>query len=245
MARQSSKTYFLFFLFFIGYILFANYLQRSDNYSITSIFLVLFIGYWMVIQTDKNEEINFWISAAILFRLCFMICIPSLSDDFYRFIWDGHLLSLGYHPFAHVPRYYIENNILTSDAHRILFNHLNSPDYFTIYPPINQFIFYLCAKISGNWILGSVVMMRILIIAAEVGSILIIKKLLQQYHLPKKNILIYALNPLVIIELTGNLHFEALMIFFLVLSFWLLTKSKLLVSAVSFSVAICSKLLPT
>jgi hypothetical protein len=244
MARQSPRIYFLFFLFFIGYILFANYLQRSDGYSITISFIVLFIVYWMAIRTDRNEEINFWISAAILFRLCFMVSIPSLSDDFYRFIWDGQLLSQGHHPFAHVPRYYIENDILTTDAQRVLFNHLNSPDYFTIYPPINQFIFYLSVKISGNSILQSVVMMRIFIITAEVGSILIIKKLLQQYHQLKKNILVYALNPLVIIELTGNLHFEALMIFFLLLSFWLVTKSKLLASAVSFSLAICSKLLP-
>jgi hypothetical protein len=62
--------------------------------------------------------------------------------------------------------------------------------------------------------------------------------------LPARNALLYALNPLVIIELTGNLHFEALLIFFLLLSYWLLITGKLISSAISFSLAICTKLVP-
>jgi Gpi18-like mannosyltransferase len=57
-------------------------------------------------------------------------------------------------------------------------------------------------------------------------------------------ILIYALNPLVIIELTGNLHFESVMIFFLLLAVYLLMNEKLLFSAISMGLAIGTKLMP-
>lgn len=63
-------------------------------------------------------------------------------------------------------------------------------------------------------------------------------------HLPAKNILWYALNPLVIIELTGNLHFEALMIFFCAASIYFLLENKVITSAILLSLAIATKLLP-
>jgi alpha-1,6-mannosyltransferase len=52
------------------------------------------------------------------------------------------------------------------------------------------------------------------------------------------------LNPLVIIELIGNLHFEVFLIFFLLASFWFLIKGNLFASALNFALAICTKLLP-
>jgi hypothetical protein len=48
----------------------------------------------------------------------------------------------------------------------------------------------------------------------------------------------------VIVELTGNLHFEAIMIFFLLLAVHLLINKKLLFSAISIGLAIGTKLIP-
>ena len=62
--------------------------------------------------------------------------------------------------------------------------------------------------------------------------------------IPVRNILLYALNPLVIVELTGNVHFEALLICFLVFTFYFLEKNKILPAALFWALAICSKLLP-
>ncbi len=65
-----------------------------------------------------------------------------------------------------------------------------------------------------------------------------------RYHPPARNILLYALNPLVIVELTGNLHFEALMITFVLASVYLLRRQKLVLSGVAMALAVCTKLLP-
>ncbi|MFN7259780.1 MAG: polyprenol phosphomannose-dependent alpha 1,6 mannosyltransferase MptB [Cyclobacteriaceae bacterium] len=178
-------------------------------------FVLLFLIYVWVLRSESETEISFWIVAAILFRLCFLFSTPLLSDDFYRFIWDGRLLAAGVHPFAELPRFYIENNSTIPGIDKSLFDKLNSPDYFTIYPPVNQLIFWVAARLSFGSILSGVVVIRLFIIASEIGTIWLIKKILHHYQLPARNALLYALNPLVIIELTGNLHFEALLIFFL------------------------------
>jgi hypothetical protein len=92
------------------------------------------------------------------------------------------------------------------------------PDYFTGYPPICQFIFGLATKLFGGNLVWSIAVIRLFIIASEIGTIYFLRKILSAFNLPLRNVLIYALNPLVIIELTGNLHMEGVMIFFLVSS---------------------------
>jgi hypothetical protein len=244
MRKQKPITYFALFLFVICYCLISFWIARHQTTALLSTFGFLFLVYLWALRSKDENEISFWVYASILFRLCFLFSIPQLSDDFYRFIWDGRLLAAGHHPFAELPRYYIENNISISGIDQHLFSKLNSPDYFTIYPPVNQFTFWLAAKLSFHSIFASVVIMRLFIIAAEIGSIWLIRKILYHFQLPSNKVLMYALNPLVVIELTGNLHFEALMIFFLLLSFWLLIKGRSNFSAVAFSLAICTKLVP-
>jgi hypothetical protein len=93
-------------------------------------------------------------------------------------------------------------------------------------------------------LLVSSIIIRIFIIAAEVGAIFIGIKLLKQWKLSDQNILIYALNPLIILELTGNLHFEAFMIFFLVAAMYLLSKTRVIHAAGFMALSIAAKLLP-
>jgi hypothetical protein len=92
---------------------------------------------------------------------------------------------------------------------------MNSPDYYTVYPPVLQGVFGLAAPFASFSPLGGVVVLRLCILAGRRVSIRLLTQLLAAYGLPPGRVLLYALNPLVIVELTGNVHFEALMIFFL------------------------------
>jgi len=241
MAKQKPLYYLLTLFSIIGYAGIAYGVQRHESVLLLLVFGALFLMYGLIIR-QQDSSIEFWIGAAFLFRLIFLFALPSLSDDFYRFIWDGRLWSAGYHPFLELPSTYVQQGIGGIDQQ--LFSKLNSPQYFAIYPPVSQFVYWLSVKVSPHSILGSVIFMRALLIAAEVGSVLIMQNLLKRFALPAKRILIYALNPLVIIELVGNLHFEALIIFFVLLVVYFLVKNRWVISAGAMALAIGSKLLP-
>lgn len=242
MLRQKPVDYTLLAISLCLYFLFAYGLKRYETFSLLVSYTALFGIFVWICAKAHDTSIQFWLCAALLFRLVFLVAIPNLSDDFYRFIWDGRLLANGYHPFAHVPSYYMETNSPVADLQ--LYQKLNSPDYFTVYPPVSQFVFWLAAKLAPHSIAGSVILFRIITLMAELGNLWLIKKLLLKFRLPPKNILLYAANPLIIIELTGNLHQEAMLIFFILLSLYWITREKVAAASIAHALSICIKLIP-
>lgn len=206
---------------------------------------MLFGLYLLLVWGSREISLLPLLVLAVLARLLLLPSIPALSDDFYRFLWDGHLLTKGIHPFAHTPDWYMQAGApavagLTPE----LYQGLNSKAYFTIYPPLAQAIFALSAWIGGSGIFTGVLVLRFFIILAEAGSIWLLLQLLSRYQLPNRRVLLYALNPLVVLELTGNLHLEALAIFFLLLLLWAVTGRKQIWLSLAFAGAVASKLWP-
>jgi hypothetical protein len=233
-------------LSFCIYILFAYYTNRSNFTWLIACFVLLFTLYFLIIRdTFKYPTgLKLGVSAAILFRLALLFSFPNLSDDIYRFIWDGNLLINGINPFAHMPEALAEGNALLPFSYETLYSGLNSPEYYSVYPPVCQFIFGISAWLFGEQVMTNIIGMRLFILTAEVATFWVLKKLLDYYELNPTYLLFYALNPLVILELTGNLHFEGLMISFLLFFFYLLIKKKYLWAAVFFTLAVHTKLIP-
>ncbi|WP_366084974.1 mannosyltransferase [Polaribacter sp.] len=183
---------------------------------------------------------------AFVFRLIFLFVAPNLSQDFFRFIWDGRLLLEGINPYLSLPESLIQNiKYPIADARELYkgMGELNGSHY-TNYPPLNQLCFLIAALFASKSIFGSVLVLRALIILAELGIFYFGKKLLQALDLPKHNIFWYTLNPFIIIELTGNLHFESVMLFFFIWGMYLLQKRKWILAGVLIGCSISVKLLP-
>jgi alpha-1,6-mannosyltransferase len=229
MLKQRPIYYVWVFNSVLCYSLIAFFIHRWQTSYLLPTYGVLFLIYLLIIKEAKPEQLSFWLTISVLFRFIFLFALPTLSEDFYRFIWDGRLWNSGFHPFAELPEAYLEQGITGIDQE--LFSRLNSPEYFTIYPPVSQFIFWLSVKVSPSSVLGSVVFMRLILLAGEVGVIVLMRRLLSQFSMPSTNTLVYALNPLVIIELTGNLHFEGLVLFFILFTVYALGKQKIVQSA--------------
>ncbi len=244
-AKHWNINALLLTLSLFGYLLISYFFSRAESPQIVGLYSLLFVFYLSTYYlSDTDLKINQAVNFAIAFRLSLLVLVPNLSDDFYRFIWDGRLFNAGINPFEQLPSFYINHSEAAPvGINQELFDKLNSKDYFTIYPPVNQLIFIIATWISST-VQGAAIVMRLFIIAAEIGSLYVIKKLLKAYHLPAKNILLYVLNPLVILELTGSLHFEAIAIFFVLLSVYLLKKRKSIFSALSFALSVCTKLNP-
>ncbi|WP_373549362.1 mannosyltransferase [Haliscomenobacter sp.] len=229
----------------MGYYLFAYQLPRSNFTGLISLYCVLFLCFWFLVKAFPKDP-NPLFALGILFRILLIGAVPNLSQDFYRFIWDGRLLLQGYNPYLHLPNELIHTSGFLMPEAQILHEGMGtlSAGHYSNYPPINQFFFALAALLAGKSIMSSVMVFKIIIIGADVGTYLLGKKILQHFNLPKINLFYYFLNPLVIIELSGNLHFEGVMIFFLLLSFYWMVKQKQSLSAISMAFSIAVKLVP-
>lgn len=225
------------------YIFLAYFLERHQSVYLIAGYAILFLAYLSVLFNPGYFRIKDLVIAAILFRCVLFFSFPNLSDDIYRFVWDGRLIQAGIHPFAHLPSYFVETGSLPGTITMELYQKLNSPDYYTIYPPIAQLIFWLSTLVPGS-VYGSAIFIRSCILLAELGTLWLLFQLTKTYALPSTGVFFYALNPLVILELTGNLHFEAFMIFFVLLGIYFYEKGKIPLSAIGFGFGIAGKLLP-
>ena len=241
--RAVRLTTFIFCL--TGYIWIGYFTVRTDFIQVVAIYSLLF-GFYLFILYSKNFDgsIKIAIGGALLLRLSLLFMNPNLSDDYYRYIWDGLFLANGENPYLIMPSEFIDSSQVVPGIGASLYEQLNSPNYYTAYPPVCQFIFGLGAKFFGANIFANIVFLRIIILLAEFGSITLLNKLAKILKFPPALILIYALNPLVIIELIGNLHLEAIMVFFLLLAVYFLVKERQFFSAISFGLAVGTKLIP-
>lgn len=235
----------LTFLSCVFYAAFAYDLTRTDYTKLLCLYATLFFLGYKLIQLSKGN-FKFLIGLTILFRIVFLFAIPNLSQDFYRFIWDGRMMFEGLNPYLLTPESFINaRNFPIAQAQELYLGmgELNGSHY-TNYPPIKQFIFFISSLIAGKSILGSVIVMRLFIIAADIGILYFGKKILEKLQMPYYCIFWYLLNPFIIIELTGNLHFEGVMLFFLLWSLYLLHSVKWQLAAVIFALSVSVKLIP-
>ena len=227
------------------YYTFAYHLDRTDFIKLITLFGALFFLCFKLIQFEK-WNFKFLLFVGILFRLVFLLTEPNLSQDYYRFIWDGELVLNFINPYLQLPNTLIEQqDLVISNAHEL---HQGmgelSARHFSNYPPLSQFIYALAAMLGGKSILGATIVMRSIIILSDIGIFYFGRKLLKNLNLSPYLIFWYFLNPLIIIELTGNLHFEGVMLCFFIASLYLLSIKKWMLAAVIYALSISVKLVP-
>jgi len=210
----------IFFMFALS-ILFLGYkVNRLDFLVVVIGYGFAFIAYFYWMQKGTYRRKKRILTDALIIRLLLLLAVPLLSDDYFRFIWDGQLQLLGIDPFVILPSAFEHQ----SDYLSTIYEGLNSQDYYSVYPPVMQWICTLAAWIGGENTLVQLIVMRLFLIAADMGILVVGMKILKQIRRPVSNMALYAFNPLVIVELTGNLHFEGLMLFFSLAAIYLLIK---------------------
>jgi len=236
----------LFIISGIIYFVFAFYLPRENFYILFTCYASLFIGYGLIIYYFKNAEIKqnisfgkllkYAIGFGILLRIVLLFSVPTLTDDFYRFYWDGLLNNNGISPFEMRPSDFMaQPGELTIDGiSGNLYHKLNSPHYYSIYPPLCQFVFSIGAWLFPKSVFGALYVYKFFMLLFELASLYFLLKLIPLFKVARYSVLLYWLNPLVIIELSANIHFEAGMIMGLLGAIYYLTKSNLLQSTQSF-----------
>lgn len=175
------------------------------------------------------------LGCALCFRLILWPAPPSLSDDIYRYVWEGRAVASGHNPFALAPDAPELEHLRDGAIHPLV----SRPHLTAIYPPLAQLIFaaisavdYSVMAVKGAFILFDL---------ATVGLLLFILNTLGRSPLLAA---VYALNPLVIVEFAGSGHLDSAGIFFMMLAIVLLTQRRRLWAAGALALAFLVKLLP-
>ncbi|MCA1753033.1 MAG: hypothetical protein LC670_14830 [Flavobacteriales bacterium] len=191
----------------------------------------------------QHVKFGLLVASLILTRLPFFFHLPQLSDDFYRFLWDGLLLTEGINPFGAVPTDMDLTLFGKKEFAERLLAGMNSAGYGSVYPPLHQAVFWIGAKLSGGSLLGGVNAMRAVIVLAEAGMA---AYFLRFSGLKNAGFIMaaYLLNPLVVVEGVGNAHMEALMVPLLAVGLHMLISQKTLKGSLLFAGSVLVKLTP-
>ncbi len=146
----------------------------------------------------------------LLFRAIMIPEPPALSDDYFRYLWDGLVQLRGINPYRYAP---IDPALASVDE--ALRARINHPQVPTIYPPLAQLSFLLTAAVPGDWLaLKTLWLICDLGVAALLFALLPRERRLAAWTL-------YWWSPLVVVEVAWNAHLDLLGVLPLMAALWL------------------------
>jgi hypothetical protein len=172
-------------------------------------------GYLLVVSAPRSLPLWVVVAATLLLGLALLPRTPSLSDDIYRYVWDGRVQLAGHNPYLHSPESPALNDVVY--AQRGLINH---PAVRTIYPPLAELLFAAAAPVGGGIVLLKLLMGLAGLLTA--GAL----ALLAPAEKRREALTLYLLCPLVIQETWGSGHVEIVAVLFAVLAAALLARGR-------------------
>jgi hypothetical protein len=176
------------------------------------------------------------LAVALLLRVLLLPVLPSLSDDVYRYIWDGRVVGAGLNPYALAPEAPelapLRDDLWTAMSHR---------DVPTVYPPLAQALFALSARLPAP-----VYALKAILALLDLGACALLLMLAGRWNVPLERTIWYAWNPLVTVEIAGMGHVDGLGVALVILATTLLAwpGRHLLSAALAAAGAVLAKLVP-
>jgi hypothetical protein len=149
-----------------------------------------------------------WVVALAL-RAALLPLPPELSDDVWRYLWDGRVQASGVNPYLHAPA---EGEVagLRTPWHALI----NNPEVPTIYPPVAQLAFRALALVGGT-VLGA----KLLFVAFDLATGWVLGRVAAGTGRDARPVLLLWLwSPLLVLEVAWSAHLEPLGLFFLALA---------------------------
>jgi hypothetical protein len=192
---------------------------------------------WLVMRARAaRSTLIIVIIFAALFRLSLLFSPPYLSDDIYRYIWDGRVQAAGINPYRYIPA----DSALAQLQDKEIYSRINRKDYArTIYPPTAEAVFFLTTRISE-----SVTWMKATMVLFEALALWALAVLLASLGLPRQRILLYAWHPLVVWEFAGSGHADSIAIAFIALALLARRRNSEIGTGISLAGAALGKVFP-
>ena len=137
------------------------------------------------------------LAVAVATRIALLPVPPSLSDDLYRYVWEGRVLLHGGNPWRQSP---LDPALMSLRDTRI-FPAVNHPELATIYPPLAEAGFALVAAISPT-----VWAFKLWVIGHDLALVALLGALMRAHGRSPAWAAVYAWNPLALVEYAGSGH---------------------------------------
>ena len=177
-----------------------------------------------------------WIilAAAVLFRLTLVSLEPSLSDDLYRYRWDGIIQRGGWNPYAIAP----EDPRLVGIRDQY-WPHVSNQEMPNIYPPVTELVLRGTAAASVKLLAFKAPML-----IAEGLLVVLLAFWIRRSGRRDYTLAVYAWNPLVVVELAASGHNDSLAMLFSAAALFLIIERRLVLSTIALATAVLAKFFP-
>jgi hypothetical protein len=195
----------------------SNYNGGRAGFIIAYAVGLTFYGFacWLVWRNPNptRRALNVILLFAIAFRIALLVTDPVLSDDIYRYVWDGKMQAHGINPYRYIPA----DETLARFRDADIYPRINRKDYAqTIYPPAAQAVFFGSYALFGNSVRG----VKVILIALDGLTIIILIFILGRLSLDPNRVILYAWHPLPLWEFAHSGHIDAAAIAFIAMA-WL------------------------
>jgi len=203
------------------------------------LFGLAFVAYLVALHAARGISaggLRVAVGVAVLWRLALVPAFPLLSDDVFRYVWEGRVQVHGGNPYAwedrpESPRWEgLRDGVWRGVTHR---------EYTAVYPPLWQLACRLVVRLSD-----SVAAMKAFVVACELATIALLARMLRRRGLPPERLLILAWSPLALVEVAGSGHNDAVAVLLLTASLAALDRGDGLGSAVMAALGAQTKVLP-
>ncbi len=166
----------------------------------------------------SNRELLPILALAIAMQGILIFTRPTLSDDMYRYVWEGRLQAHGFSPYRYPPKAPEVAHLRDQD----IWPHLNRKNSVTIYPPAAQM-----AYTALWWIWPDSVRWFQLVMAASgwLAGLLLVGLLRALGRSPARA-LVYLWSPLLAFETAHAAHVDGLVLPLLVGAWWARVKER-------------------
>ena len=204
-----------FFLLISGLL---DLTSRENFFPLASFYLFSFLLYFFFILKKLHFSFKFYLLLFLIIGLASLFSFPYLSNDFYRFLWDGELFLRGINPYDYKPIEYVHsllepfwNQDSVLKYYFDLYDRMGSlsQNHYSCYPPFSIYLFSFCAFFTNDLDVN-VFVMHLLMLCFQLPGIYYGMKICKKIGVNKSNVFFLFLHPLYLAEVLGSLHLRGL-----------------------------------
>jgi hypothetical protein len=196
-------------------------------------FVVYLAAVFLIMRLRRSPRwlVAFIIVITIISRGVFLPITPRLSNDVYRYLWEGRMILAGFNPFSHAPDSPELKHLRNDD-----YTHINHKELETIYPPFAQGVFALGAALRAD-----VRVQKLLFVLFDIGTLLVVLRLLRMRNKNTALCAVYGWSPLAALEFGHSGHLDPIAIFFMMLGILFIARAKNLCGFIMLGLSFLSK----